>query len=878
MKALCSILPLLLYINCCVANVWQGDYIIETQADADAFRSICNCTTINGNLIITGVDIVHVDSLRELKKIIGTFEIIDNPQLNNLDGLNNVTIIREDLKIHNNSSLVDLNSFNNLEYIEGRQFEIKSNESLTNITGFENLLHATTIQIESNPKLKQFTIFKKMYYFQQLLIWGNDNLTTIRELDAITEMGRFSIDSNNKLQVIGGFNNATNTEFSVEISRNPLLHTINSFKKLSSIKGNLKIYENEQLKTITGFEQLEKVGKSFNVVLSDSLVGEGYFENLKKVEDYFTTNITHFENLDSVGYMRIANDYLKIDTLTGVSGLKKIGRLVVEDNNSLTHITGFPDLRQLRTLTIQNNGSLRIIEGFNQIDSSGMYIHNNRTLRHINGFEQLKQLNGLSHTLNRNLVSMPAFDRVEYIRGNCYLTLPYNFIDQKIFKNLKRIEGELNTNVTHFHQLEYVLGINIIDDVLDNHTLSGFETVNEAGFIDIHNNKKLKHIHAFTQLEKADIKIYENENLLSVGGFNKIDTIYGDLYIAHNSSLKDISGFENLNYLGGDFNCQVNPSLITVNSFNKLTKVKDFVLHFNNSLQEISGFENLKSADHILIGDNLRLTSVSLFNNLSQITEFIRIQGNLSLENIPEFNNLCTLNYIDINSNLNLQKIEGFKKLKNVNEIRIILNNNLISIQGFNQLSSLPILNVENRNLRSLNAFNNLKAIDELSLTNNIHLRSIDNFSTIGTINKLTLQYNIQMNECCLINCWLNEDIIDPLDMIVTNNGTDCSGMEVIKNTCEESPCNKREESLSNLNVSYNLANDMVQFNFIIYEDQLINYSIFNINDQIVYKDIVESQRGVNLKTVNIPDLQKGYHFLLMKNGETKSVAKFMKM
>jgi len=878
MKTFYSTLLFLLYINCCLANVWQGDYIIKTQMDADAFASMCNCTSINGNLIIKGEDIVHVDSLHKLKEVIGSIEIIDNERLNKLDGLNNIRIIEEDLKIHNNSSLINLAGFNSLETIEGRYFEIKFNEHLVEITGFTNLHTVDVIHIESNSKLKGFTVFKKMEQFRQLLIWRNESLSTIRELDRMAKIGRFSVHENNDLKVIGGFNEVICTERAIEISRNPSLHTINSFNKLLRIDDGLTINDNDQLKTINGFDQLEEVRTNFNVKLPRSLVNKGYFKSLRKVEKYFYTNIIHFENLDSVGYMRFANDYLETDTLFGPSGMRQIGQLVIEDNNSLNHITGFEDLHLLQSLRIQTNNSLKTIEGFNQIDSTSMYIHDNRTLRHIGGFEQLKQLKNLTHTLNRNLVSMSAFERVESIQGNCHFNLPHNFLDQKIFKNLKRIDGTLNTNVTNFHRLEYVANIDFIGDVLNSHILSGFKTVKEVGLIDIHDNIKLKYINAFAQLQKAAINIYENENLISIEGFHKMDTVNNNLYIVSNPSLQEISGFDNLKYIEGDFNCQVNPSLTFIDSFNELTKIRDFNLHFNNSLQEISGFKNLKSAHRIHIGNHLQLTTVSLFNNLNHITEYIRIKGNSSLKNIPDFNNLHTLNYIDINSNPNLQKIEGFEKLKYVNEIRAILNNNLISIQGFDQLSALSVLNIQNGNLRSLNAFSNLKAMDEFSLVGNIHLKSIDNFPNIGVINKLRIQYNNQLNQCCLVKCWVNDGVIDPLNMGVTSNGPDCSGMEAIKKACEESPCNIREESLSDLNISYSLSINRLQFDYIVYKDQPVNYHIFNMNDQIVFKGKVDSQKGLNFKTVDIPDLQKGCYFLLVKNEDTKAVAKFMKM
>jgi len=66
LKPLYTIILLLLMANWVLANTWQGDYYIQSEIEANNFKTQCNCTTINGNLIVQGDDIIHLDSLHLL--------------------------------------------------------------------------------------------------------------------------------------------------------------------------------------------------------------------------------------------------------------------------------------------------------------------------------------------------------------------------------------------------------------------------------------------------------------------------------------------------------------------------------------------------------------------------------------------------------------------------------------------------------------------------------------------------------------------------------------------------------------------------------------------------------------------------------------------
>jgi len=819
---------LLFTINFSIANVWQGDYNIQFQSEVDDFASDCNCTSINGDLTIFGTDIVHLDGLSELTEVTGLLEIKRNPVLSNLSGLNNLIEIGEALNIFNNSGLIDIAGFENLQNITGRYtLEIKGNKKLTKITGFSNLQGVDWIRIHLNPELKHFTLFKKLEAFKLLSLRENESLTSINELDAILSIGDVSFGENNKLQEINGFNKVR-TSGGINILKNPSLQTINAFKKLKEISG-ISICDNDQLNTLNGFYEIEHAN-NFKLNLPEAMVYLGNFDSLRTVKNYFTSNITHFENLDSVGRMQITPDKFNGDTLTGPSGLKKIGQLEIEDNDSLKCIKGFSSLIQTDRISIKNNSLLNSISGFNQLEVVGsnetdydrniafrpLSISFNEKLKTIEGFNNLKKLNtALKITGNDNLIAMPAFDQLETIVGGCSINLPDLFINQHNFKNLKRIEGRLYTNATNFTNLDYIGYLTITDSTLQNDTLSGFESVKAIGYLQITGIPILKHIKGFSNLEKTSMRIEDNKNLVSIEAFDQLETI----------------------------------EILT-----NFVETRELTINANTSLQSIIGLENLKSASEI------------------------EIRSNPVLNRLPEFRSLVTATKIQISSNVNLQQIKGFNNLENAEKIYLNFNNNLLSIEGFHQLNNLKILKIENRDLRKLDAFTNFIVIGNLELTNNLHLRSLDNFSNVGLIsNLLALTGNLQLNACCLINCWVEQEIIYTMTTALENNGDECSGFAAIKNRCEANSCVKNEETLTDLKIS-RLANETVQFSFFILEDEAIDYKIYNINDQLIRRGTIAGNKGLNTKTITFSEAQKGFHFLQIDNGVRKEIVKFMKL
>lgn len=135
----------------------------STQSDIDSFQTdYPGCTVIDGDVNIKGRGIINLNSLSVLDSIMGDLIIEDNPALQSLTGLHNITYlganveiiknyvlasltgldklksIEQDLLIENNANLADLTALGSLTSVGG-DLEIIQNNSLASLTGLDNI-------------------------------------------------------------------------------------------------------------------------------------------------------------------------------------------------------------------------------------------------------------------------------------------------------------------------------------------------------------------------------------------------------------------------------------------------------------------------------------------------------------------------------------------------------------------------------------------------------------------------------------------------------------------------------------------------------------------------------------------------------------------
>jgi hypothetical protein len=293
MKKLILVLAIVIYSQSEIFS--QGclpdGIIFTTQAQIDSFQiNYPGCSIIEGNVRIEGVDISNLDSLITITTIqgrlkIGNFvnfnlmlsdltglsnlvevgeqlEIQNNTILTSLEGLNNLVSFPEPTFIINNSSLESIASLSNLSSSGSLAIWIDNNESLSNLTGLENITSANNITIRNNVNLVSLTGLENINDVEDLYIIGNTILENFIDFNNLTTVRWISIADNSALTSISGLNNLTSVTRDLIIENNPLLSSLTPLVNVSSIGGMLSIEGNASLSTLNGLESVTTIGAS----------------------------------------------------------------------------------------------------------------------------------------------------------------------------------------------------------------------------------------------------------------------------------------------------------------------------------------------------------------------------------------------------------------------------------------------------------------------------------------------------------------------------------------------------------------------------------------------------------------------------------------
>ena len=199
---------------------------ISRQSQLDSLTAL----RIDGNLIINGPDISHLDSLYGLTSINGFFEIRNNPSLTSINGLSHLDSVAGNFVIQNNSNLANINDLSGLTFIGGG-LRIDSNYALLSLDGPSQIDSVRGgLTIVNNPALENIN--------------GFSNLTNIG--------GGLTIDSNYALLNIDALSHLTFIGGGLTIDSNASLENLNGLSNLISVEGNLTIQNNTSLSDYNG--------------------------------------------------------------------------------------------------------------------------------------------------------------------------------------------------------------------------------------------------------------------------------------------------------------------------------------------------------------------------------------------------------------------------------------------------------------------------------------------------------------------------------------------------------------------------------------------------------------------------------------------------
>lgn len=289
-KSMLTLLGFFIYVAVSSQPCPPNPVIFNTQSQIDSFIiNYPNCTTIQGDVEISGNDITNLNGLSHLhiwgsldiidnialtnlsglegKGFLGGLKIVNNPVLKNLNGLKNLISIQGGVTIYNNPSITNLNGLAKVQYVD-KNITIAHNDSLINLSGLENINKAPGLRIENNQSLtsiKGLDNFQCINGYGVFMIANNPSLTDLSALNNCTYTGyTLLIDNNDALTSLSGLENLTKVNMYLTIANNASLVDLSALSNITTA-GYLKIFDNASLQTLNGLDNIKHINFDLSI-------------------------------------------------------------------------------------------------------------------------------------------------------------------------------------------------------------------------------------------------------------------------------------------------------------------------------------------------------------------------------------------------------------------------------------------------------------------------------------------------------------------------------------------------------------------------------------------------------------------------------------
>lgn len=741
---LCLVLnmPFLSYSQCGITDVTDT---LKNQFEVDAF----DCSDFQGNLMISGTDIIALDSLSELTNIQGSLIIDDCPRLKYLGGLDNLKNIDFDLVVNNCDSLLTLNGLSGLDSVGS--IILEDNQILRDIAAIESI--------------------SQLRY--KLRCYKNFDLGSLKLPYLVDGIQTLELDSNANLNSIEGLTLASVMD-TIILHANPNLIGIESIDSVDSVSSILKITENASLsKCCPAFDLIFylKVANG-NIELSanaDNCTTAGKISNfcfiterpcgVEGFEDSIFTGVelASFSCQDYLGSIYISTDEVE---LVAMSELQTIsGSLKIENSNNLINLTGLNSVMTIGgALIIENNDSLVSLDGLGSLTNvEDLEIVNNTLIETIDGLDSIVVSRAVKIEDNANLSDVIALENIQF--GE---TFNFNNNDKVVHLNALN-----STSVIQSIEVQNNDGLRTLGTWSDLDSLTGSLMVK--------NNPLLNECCALFDLldgVKVDSdSIFIQNNFSSCSSISSIETAcfkserpcgienYTDTF----SLSTDIDAFDCSHYEGS--------------------------LYIKDSIPSLVGLNGLQVIDGSLILDGL-----DLLLSLDGLNSLDTVKGDLILNNISKLDNIDALGA--------LKYIGGELVISGLDSIE--------NLDGLDSASGYSILKITNNT--SLKTLSDLKLSPQMELVqilNNGKLTQIYSFELIDTImDTFQIVANSSLSECCV-----NYEIIQNSSAAyieIASNSDRCNSINEIDNVCRLNvyPCGQEgvvdtfdyQVDISNLN------------------------------------------------------------------------------
>ena len=393
----------------------------SSQAAIDNFQAnYPGCTGIEGDVLIRGSDITHLDGLMVLGTIGGELRIYGNNNLLSIVGLQNLTMVTGSLVLEDNKSLPSLSGLEQLTCIGGN-LDIIDCDALYDLHGLNNVTGACgDLNILRNYTLHNLAGLEGMQCVAgHILIARNDVLTNI--------------------EGIGNISAATIEE--VTIIKNPALSScaVESISYyLQAPGGAVNIYDNNSC-----CNNPSEVALSGGFALPCLPYGNYHFYNQLEI-DRFATNYPGCDVLTGTVYIR-GPEIISLEGLLPVSAID--GDLIIDQTEALETLSGLENITSV-------SGSLHIGSDF-------WYYNGNEALASLNGLNGLVQVGqDLIIADNSILTGLAGLEQLTTVGG-----------DLKIGGPMSGLSGG-NPQLTSISSLLYLISIGGDLEIINNASLA----------------------------------------------------------------------------------------------------------------------------------------------------------------------------------------------------------------------------------------------------------------------------------------------------------------------------------------------------------------------------------------------------------------------
>jgi Secretion system C-terminal sorting domain len=549
--------------NCCSSDITDlsplidlqginGDLKIQNNPHLKNLHGLEHLQLITGNEYVT---VKNCDSLVNLEGLtyfmFGTnqftesivFQLEGNEMLKNLIGI--PFMWRPILNILDCPALINLEGMDEMKEV---QINIHNCPNLENLHGLEKTEKVFSQFIVFDcPKLKNFKELHNLKEAQYIQWVRLDSLENSDGLEKVVSATSIEIDTCPRMTALTGFDSLKGWMNEMIIQK---CHQLGDFPMFSDSAGieELTYIQCDSVKIINNFNHLRfhiahiGINKSLKFVGSlprgvtnpAGLLPELYFgsPNLTEIHDNGTIHQDDWNEV-SISYSN------KLTDIAGLSVIKKPKHLAIYNNHSLQSLQGLTNLDGLIFLNLYKNHNLSDISAISYLDSLGSLSTGG------NNFTSLKSLSKLKYIQYSCDVSgdstITNFDEFEDSIKYCGLEL--NIIG--VLK-LEKISGFNNLSSMGWADGDLTGRINIYENP-NLKSISGFQGLDSLKFynpnnssIYIRSNDSLKYITGFSNLNYAgsDFDLYNNPNLKNATGFCKLlktGTIKGTIEILNNA-------------------------------------------------------------------------------------------------------------------------------------------------------------------------------------------------------------------------------------------------------------------------------------------------------------------------------------------------------